>query len=95
MAITAHAQQVSCNFNIPAQNLSSALQAYAKTSGQQVSFDGSMVRGRTSASLIGSYTADAGIRALLDGTGLTAHRSPRRVLLVESAASQADQTRTR
>jgi iron complex outermembrane recepter protein len=88
VAVAAYAQQASYMFNIPTQDLGAALRAYAKASGEQVSFDGAMVRGKTSAPLIGSYTADAGIQVLLSGTGFSARRSPLGVLLVESTASQ-------
>jgi hypothetical protein len=58
-------------FNIPAQPLDSALEHYAATSGLPVIFDGSMVAGRMSTPLQGTYPAELALRRLLEGTGLT------------------------
>lgn len=58
-------------FNIPAQPLTSALHAFAETAGLQVSFPAEMATGATSSGLTGSYTPQAGLQALLAGTGLT------------------------
>lgn len=60
-------------FAIPAQPLTSALHAFAETSGLQVSFPSELAAGVSSPGLNGSYTADAALQRLLSGTGLT-HR---------------------
>ncbi len=65
-------QTITYNFDIPAQDVSSALIAYGRASHQQLVFDGATVRNRMSSSLVGDYAADAGLVKLLEGTGLRA-----------------------
>ena len=60
-------------FAIPAQPLTSALHAFAETSGLQVSFPSELAAGVSSPGLNGSHTPDAALQRLLSGTGLT-HR---------------------
>jgi outer membrane receptor protein involved in Fe transport len=69
----AEAQQV-YNFDIPAQELGSALRAFARTSGVQVIFDGRAMRGKRSANYRGRADADAALRTLLQGTGMNFRR---------------------
>jgi len=57
-------------FDIPEQSLAEALQAFARASRQQVSFDSAMLRGKRSNALVGSYTAREALEKLLDGSGL-------------------------
>ncbi len=59
-------------FDLPAQPLDKALEQYGAISGRPVIFDGTMVANRTSSAVQGVYTAEAALRQLLDGTGLTA-----------------------
>lgn len=61
----------SYDFNIAAQPLAVALEQYGAISGRPVFFDSSLVAGRTSAALQGTYAPEAALRKLLDGTGLT------------------------
>lgn len=74
-----HAQQppqqtrgATYSFDIPAQDLSSALRAFGQASGQQLAFDEASVRGKRAPTLTGAYTAEAGLKRLLNGTGLSA-----------------------
>lgn len=60
------AQAATYNFDIPAQDLGSALRAFGQASRQQVVFDSELVRGRTSSALVGSFSADdLGLHALI------------------------------
>jgi hypothetical protein len=59
-------------FDIAAQPLTSALDAYGAATGIQVVYDGSLAAGRQSKLVEGSMTPDAALRTLLDGTGLAA-----------------------
>ncbi|QFY44563.1 TonB-dependent receptor [Candidatus Methylospira mobilis] len=57
-------------FDIPAQNLSSALAAYNAQSHVQVQFDSGLVQGLRSTPLKGSYTPAQALQHLLTATGL-------------------------
>lgn len=69
--IAAEAHEQLYDFNIPAQDLGSALNAFARAANQQVIFDAATVRGRKSAPLTGRLSARAGIEQLLANSGLT------------------------
>jgi hypothetical protein len=57
-------------FDIPAQPLMAALDAYGAATGLQVVYDGALVAGRRSNAVRGRMAPDAALRSLLDGTGL-------------------------
>jgi hypothetical protein len=57
-------------FDIPAQNLGSALAAYAATTGLQVLYETSLAGERTARAVKGARAPDAALRELLAGTGL-------------------------
>ncbi len=57
-------------FDIPEQPLAEALQAFARASRQQVSFDSAMLGGKRSNGVSGSFTAQEALDRLLEGTGL-------------------------
>ncbi|WP_235524833.1 TonB-dependent receptor domain-containing protein [Caulobacter sp. Root1455] len=99
-----HAQQTpqqtrgsTYSFDIPAQDLSSALRAFGQASGQQLAFDEASVRGKRAPALSGAYTAEAGLKRLLNGTGLSAQPTAsgvyairaKTLLVATSAQSQA------
>jgi iron complex outermembrane receptor protein len=69
------AQAQTFDFNIPAQPLDSSLRAFARASHQQIMFDRELVRGKTSPALKGTYSADAAVALLLEGSGLAAKRT--------------------
>lgn len=58
-------------FNIPAQNLNSAILAFADRSGIQVFYDVSRVSGLRSAAVSGSYSNEEALSRLLAGTGVS------------------------
>jgi iron complex outermembrane receptor protein len=57
-------------FNIPAQPLSSALNAFGSQSGLQVSIDAAVARGLQSQPVNGTMTAEAALRQMLAGSGI-------------------------
>jgi outer membrane receptor protein involved in Fe transport len=85
--VAAQAQEAVYHFDIPAQDLASALRAYGKSAHQQVSFDGAAVRGKQSSPLVGDYRAEDGLRTLLGGAGLSYRRSASGVFLIGAAGA--------
>lgn len=83
-----YAKDVTYTFNIPAQDLGSALRAFANASLQQVVFDSAVVQGKRSSPLVGSYGPDEGIRTLLGDSGLIVRRTDSGVLVIEAPESQ-------
>lgn len=76
------AQVTKYQFEIPSQALGDALQAFARVSRQQLSFDSAVVSGRSSAALLGEFTAEEAIRRLLQGSGLEFRRGSQGVWLI-------------
>ena len=58
-------------FSIPPQELGSALNAFADRAGLRLLFPSTLVSGRQSSGLAGSFTREQGLSRLLAGTGLT------------------------
>lgn len=69
----AYAQQV-YSFDIPAQDLGSALRAFARTSGLQVIYDGKALAGKRSAGYRQRGAPEVALKTLLRGTGLSYRR---------------------
>jgi hypothetical protein len=63
-------RQAKLAFDIAAQPLEQALDAFGSTSHFQVLYETAMTLGRKSAELRGTYTQEAALRQLLSGTGL-------------------------
>lgn len=57
-------------FDIEAQPLDAALEAYGAATGQSIIYDGKLTEGRVSRSVKGVYTRRAALDLLLQGTGL-------------------------
>lgn len=70
-AAPAAAQEQVYSFDMPAQDLGSALNALARASRQQVAFNPAAVRGKKSCALEGRFSARDGIRRLISNTGLS------------------------
>lgn len=83
----AFAQEQRIAFDIPAQSLAGALRSVASAAHQQVIFDGGAVKGRKSAGLKGSYTAQAALTQLLRGTGLSVEQGASGVFIVRRPAA--------
>jgi len=84
-------------FNIPAQSLASALQAYSAVTGNQVLCDSRLAAGHRSNPVIGLFTPETALRLLLDGTELTIrYTGPQDITLTapgaETEFGQADPT---
>ncbi len=62
-------------FDIPAQPLASALDAFSTVTGREVFYDGSAERGRWSTAVKGSFKPDDALSLLLSGTNLLAQPS--------------------
>jgi len=60
----------SFRFDIPPQQLSSALLEYSEQSGVQVTSPGRLIEGRTSVGVVGTFNAQDALRRLLQGTDL-------------------------
>jgi iron complex outermembrane recepter protein len=59
------------NFDIAAQPLGQALQAFGRQSGLQIAVDSAAVAGKTTGGVSGTMTAEQALRQLLSGSGLT------------------------
>jgi TonB family protein len=62
------------DFDIPAQPLAAALNAYADTTGQPVLLPSEVIGRRFSAAVQGRHSAATGLQILLEGSGLAADR---------------------
>lgn len=85
-ATPAYAQERSYRFNIPPQDMGSALRAFALASRQQVTFDARMVRGKRSPGLVGSHSAIEALNILVAGSGLSVERGRSGIFIIRSAA---------
>ena len=86
-ATPAYAQERAYSFNIPPQDLGSALRAFARASKQQVTFDSKTVAGKRTSGVSGSHSAGDALRILLAGSGLSAERGRSGVYIVRPAAA--------
>jgi hypothetical protein len=77
-------------YDIPAQSLASALEAYGQAAGVQVLFESRSALGRRSAPLLGSFTADAALERLLAGTDVKVRFVGPNAITLESLASRYD-----
>ena len=90
----AEGEAVAMAFDIPAQPLASALEAYSMASGVQVLYDSRLAVARRSAAVQGFYLPEAALRQLLKGTGLVERYTAARDVVitapgVEGAANSA------
>ena len=58
-------------FSIPAQPLSSAINAFIRQTGWQISYSSALVNGKTSTAVAGSYTPSHALQQLVAGTGVS------------------------
>ncbi|MEO9340824.1 TonB-dependent receptor [Mesorhizobium sp. SB112] len=79
------------NFQIPAQTLSSALNAFIRQSGWQISYSSALARGKTSAAISGSMTPETALQRLVAGTGAAVRvGAPGSAALVDATAAGAN-----
>ena len=86
------ASQTDINFNIPAQDVATALEAFGRQSGKSIMFDREKVGHVTLKPVIGRYTPEQALRQLIDGTGLAIRSANRDTFVIEP--QEMTQTRT-
>ncbi|AMG73597.1 TonB-dependent receptor [Sphingopyxis granuli] len=89
VAQPAYAQDQVYSFDIPAQDLDSALKEFARVSGQQVVFNSQDARGKTAPALKGSHSASDALDLLLRGSGLVAERGRSGLFLIRTSRAAA------
>ncbi len=70
------------NFNIPAGDLTTALDAYSKQTGQPVLISGDTAKNAHTAGVRGEFSADVALSRLLSGTGFDVRRRPSGALMI-------------
>ncbi|PTD25157.1 TonB-dependent receptor domain-containing protein [Sphingomonas fennica] len=75
------------DFNIPSQSLGGALNAFARASHQQITFDPAAVREKQSPALTGQYSARDALDRLLANSGLTVRVGRTGIFIVEKPAT--------
>ncbi|ODU22323.1 MAG: TonB-denpendent receptor [Sphingomonas sp. SCN 67-18] len=90
IAITAHpataaAQEQTVRFNIPAQDLAGALQAFGEAARLQIVFDRADLRSKQSAPLVGTYRPSEALSRLLGNSGLAVATGQSGVLIIRPA----------
>ncbi|MEW6439022.1 MAG: TonB family protein [Pseudomonadota bacterium] len=70
-SVSAGRPQETVSFNIAAQPLQSALDAYSAAAGFEVLYNSKLAFGRSTKGLMGVFTPKIGLKNLLKGTGLT------------------------
>ena len=83
------AQGADFNFDIPAGELKSALDAYIKQTGQQIVYKSEDVKGKTSPGAHGTLSDQQALDALLKGTGLQLRRDESGAVVVFPAEAVA------
>jgi iron complex outermembrane receptor protein len=69
-------------YNIPAQNLGSALREFARQTNQEILFSSEVVKDKTTHGITGALSAEAALTQLLAGTGLVATKSATGQILI-------------
>jgi iron complex outermembrane receptor protein len=77
-------------FDIPAQELDSALRAFAQVSLQQIAFEDSAVKGKRSTPLKGEYTVRDALARILSGSGLTARTGESGLIIIGDVGQISD-----
>lgn len=81
-----YAQEQTHPFDIPAQELDTALRAFARASLQQVAFEERSVKGKRSVAVKGEFTARDALDRLLSGSGLSVRNGESGLLIVSDVA---------
>jgi hypothetical protein len=87
---TALAQEPPLVFNIPAQALETALEAYGGVSGRDVLYHSNLAIGRRSNGVLGRLPPDTALAILLEGTGLSARYETGGSYVLQATPSAAD-----
>lgn len=80
-------------FDIPAQDLNTALLAFAEKADFQVVYDAEIPRGLETPGVQGSHTPEAALRRLLAGTGLSYRLTGNMTVTLQEAAARDDPAR--
>ncbi len=80
------------NFNIPAGDLDSALQAYTTQSGVQLFVSDEVLKGIKTKGVAGNVSAADALSRILSGTGLVTHREAGAVAIVRGVQSRNSET---
>lgn len=75
-AVSAHAQEQTMAFHIPAQPLPQAIIAFSNQTGLVVTAPSDLVGGKTSTAIDGNLSPAAALQKMISGTGLVAKTSP-------------------
>lgn len=81
-------------FDLPAQDLASALGQYQAITRQSALYETQLVRGKTSSAVRGRFTPRQALSKLLQGTGLTAEVVNERSVMLKRSAVQRPLTAT-
>jgi hypothetical protein len=84
-ASSASAQENALAFDIPAQPLDAALNAYIGTTGAQVLYETALTAGRRSTQVKGRLAPDVALHTLLIGTGLVERKTDADAFIVTAA----------
>jgi hypothetical protein len=94
LSASAHAQspgiEPELRYDIPAQSLDAALDAYGSTSGMQLLYETALTAGRRSTAVKGRHTAAAALRLLLSRTGLDFEYTGERAFTLVAAGLPRD-----
>jgi len=91
-ASAAQAAEQTYTFDIPSQDLDTALKTFARTSRQQISFNSGDARGKRARALKGNYSASDALAILLRGSGMVAERGRSGLFLIRAAGATTMQT---
>ncbi len=81
-------------YRVNAKNLSEALMEFSRQSGAEIIFPSRDLQGISSPVLVGNYSVEEGLQALLEGTGLTYSRDKNNVIFIQASSSGADSQAT-
>src|ERR1700722_12348864 len=81
------AKAITYDLNIPAEDLTSALQSFAIASHHKLLYKTELTTGRSSEGLLGHFTAEQAMERLLAGTGLTFEITGSSVVLIRGAST--------
>lgn len=82
---SAHAQEVTRQYNIPSQPMAAALRKLGEASQTQIAFSDEAVEGLQSNAVVGQYTTQAALKRMIGKTGLKVSLTPSGVITVTPA----------
>lgn len=76
-------------YDIQAEGVGEALQAFAAQTNTEILFASAIVKGKRSKSITGQYTQDEALKEILMGTGLKVSKTEDNIYLVQTSAGQS------